>query len=262
MLKFLCTHCGGRLAIQEKYLSRLVQCPDCGQITHPMASQILADLESRGAQKKSRIRCENCGHRLGKLAKPRVWGTSVVCGPCYRELAIETAELDQAAASAEAQLHRPSIIVGVARSASGIIGSPLMLEIPAGRQLPAPIEGFNFSGPGSSASTFSNQFGTAVAGIIVGIASLIVAAYVLRSIGSIIFWMALAAVVGLLAYFVWRSVTALKAASGDTLPSEKRSPLPIAVASGIGRLCCGAGASLWRGSRRRLTGTSQIQQHA
>ncbi len=261
MLKFLCTHCGGRLAIQEKYLSRLVQCPDCGQITHPMASQILADLESRGTRKKLRIRCENCGHRLGKLAKPRVWGTSVVCGPCYRELAIETAELDQAAASAEAQLHRPSIIVGVARSASGIFSSPLMLEIPAGRQLPAPTDGFNSSGRGTSASIFSSQLGTAVAGIVVGIASLIVAAYVLRSIGSIIFWMAVAAVVGLLAYFAWRSLTVLKAASGAALPSEKRSPLPIAVASGIGRFCSGAGTSLWRG-RRRGSHPAQVEQHA
>jgi len=260
MLKFLCTHCGGRLAIQEKYLSRLVQCPDCGQITHPMASQILADLESRGARKKSRIRCENCGHRLGKLAKPRVWGTSVVCGPCYRELAIETAELDQAAASAEAHLHRPSIIAGVARSPSGILSSPLMLEIPAGRQLPAPMEGFNSSGRGTNASMFSSQLGTAVAGIVVGIASLIVAAYVLRSIGSIIFWIAVAAVVGLAAYFAWRATTVLKAASGD-MPSEKRSPLPIAVASGIGRLCYGAGTSLWRG-RRRATHAAQIEQHA
>src|SRR3569833_20166 len=104
MLKFLCTHCGGRLAIQEKYLSRLVQCPDCGQITHPMASQILADLESRGSRKKSRIRCENCGHGLGKLARPRVWGALVVCGHCYKEQAKETAEQDQEAASAEAPL--------------------------------------------------------------------------------------------------------------------------------------------------------------
>ncbi len=261
MLKFLCTHCGGRLAIQEKYLSRLVQCPDCGQITHPMASQILADLESRGMRKKSRIRCENCGHRLGKLAKPRVWGTSVVCGPCYRELAIETAEPDQAAASAEAHLHRPSIIVGVARSPSGMLSAPLMLEIPAGRQLPAPMEGFNLSGPGTNASIFSSQLGTAVAGIVVGIASLIVAAYVLRSIGSIIFWIAVAGVVGFVAYFIWRSASLLKAPSGDALPSEKRSRLPIAVASGIGRLCYGAGTSLWRG-RRRLTEPTQIEQHA
>ena len=262
MLKFLCTHCGGRLAIQEKYLSRLVQCPDCGQITHPMASQILADLESRGARKKSRIRCENCGHRLGKLAKPRVWGTSVVCGPCYRELAIETAELDQAAASAEAQLHRPSIIVGVARSPSGILSSPLMLEIPAGRHLPAPMEQTISSRPGALAAGLPAQFGTALTGLVVAIASLIVTAYVLRSIGSIILWMALAAVIGLAGYFIWRAATALKPVSDDPLLSGNRSRLPIAVASGIGRLCYGAGASLWRGSRRRSAGASQIQQHA
>lgn len=258
MLKFLCTHCGGRLAIQEKYLSRLVQCPDCGQITHPMASQILADLESRGARKKSRIRCENCGHRLGNLAKPRVWGTSVVCGPCYRELAIETAELDQAAASAEAHFHRSSIIVGVARPTSAALGSPLMLEIPTGRQLPAPMDRIKAPGPAAMVAALPAQLGTVLAGLVVGIASLIVAAYVLRSIGSIILWMALAVAVGIAIYFLWHASTALKASSANALPSENRTRLPIAVASGIGRLCYGAGASL---CRRRVASVTRVEQN-
>lgn len=262
MLKFLCTHCGGRLAIQEKYLSRLVQCPDCGHVTHPMASQILAGQESGASRKKSRIRCENCGHALGKLAKPRVWGTAVVCGPCYRELAIETAELDQAAALAESHVHRSSIIVGVARSASAGIGSPLMFEIPAGRQLPAPMNAINASGLDTSAAAFPTQLGSAVIGIVVGIASLMVAAYVLRSIGSIILWMVLAIGVGLAFYWIWRAATALKPVSNGSMPSANRSRLPIAVASGIGRLCYGAGTSLWRGTRRRLTSAPQVQEQA
>jgi len=33
--------------------------------------------------------CDNCGQSLGKLQKARRWGTSMVCGNCYRALAEE-----------------------------------------------------------------------------------------------------------------------------------------------------------------------------
>ena len=86
MLKFQCTHCRGRLAIQEKHLTRLTTCPDCGQITHPMAGEILA---ARQQQLKKRVECDNCGEPLGRLQRSRKWSESTVCGKCYRELAFE-----------------------------------------------------------------------------------------------------------------------------------------------------------------------------
>src|SRR5436305_144810 len=91
MLKFQCTHCGGRLAGQEKHLSRLAKCPDCGQITHPMAGEILA----QKPQKVAKNRCDNCARPLGRLQRPRTWAEATVCAACYRELAFEQMEQDQ-----------------------------------------------------------------------------------------------------------------------------------------------------------------------
>ena len=81
MLKFKCSHCEGRLALHPRHLGRLARCPECGGVTHPMAQEILA-----GQKPTEKTECDNCGHALGKLLKPRHWQGATVCTSCYHAL--------------------------------------------------------------------------------------------------------------------------------------------------------------------------------
>src|SRR5690242_9100521 len=89
MLKFKCSHCDGRLALHPRHLGRLARCPECGGVTHPMAQEILA-----GQKPTEKTECDNCGHALGKLLKPRHWQGATVCTSCYHALHEEEIERD------------------------------------------------------------------------------------------------------------------------------------------------------------------------
>lgn len=97
MRKFCCQECGNRIAIPPRHLGRLVCCPECGKMTHPLAEQLVGqqqqkpttpppDRGSDGPAPAAARECDNCGRSIGKLETPHVWERNVVCATCHRAL--------------------------------------------------------------------------------------------------------------------------------------------------------------------------------
>lgn len=192
MLKFHCSHCGGRLALQERHLGRLVHCPDCGGVTHPMAGEILARQKKK---EKDKVDCDNCGQALGRLQKPRRWGKCSVCGPCYRALRTEQIEQDRAISEASpmAPAARSSV---VSVRTLDLDQASAIAPLTARRQLPAPAVQAGSRSPAALILPpgLASSFRTAAMGLLVCAAAVIVAMYVLRAIGSLLLWSACVAV--------------------------------------------------------------------
>lgn len=96
MIKFRCGHCGHRIAIAPRNLGKLVSCPECGGVTHPIERHLGAShLRSHDASHC----CANCGQAIGKLQKLHLWENRIVCGGCQRKLAAEAAPASLPAAT-------------------------------------------------------------------------------------------------------------------------------------------------------------------
>jgi hypothetical protein len=88
-------------------MGRLVNCPECGGVTHPFAEQLVAGSPPETAPKKvvsaaespssagrhakvgeaHQLRhCDNCGRLIGRLEKSHVWRGNLVCLDCYAHL--------------------------------------------------------------------------------------------------------------------------------------------------------------------------------
>ncbi|HEX4796030.1 MAG TPA: hypothetical protein VH370_19740 [Humisphaera sp.] len=177
MLKFSCSHCGGRLALQERHLGRLVHCPDCGGVTHPMAGEILA--RQKPAAKNE---CDNCGQSLGKLQKARRWGASMVCGNCYRALAEDDVERELPAIGQAIPVKASVVTVGKPRASR---------TMRAALQLPGPTNQFVGSAPRAPLDwqSIARPVGTS---ILLGAAAIVVVTYIIRAIGGLLLWSAAA----------------------------------------------------------------------
>jgi ssDNA-binding Zn-finger/Zn-ribbon topoisomerase 1 len=216
MLKFHCSHCGGRLALQERHLGRLVHCPECNGITHPMAGEILARQKI-----KEKIDCENCGQPLGKLQRPRRWHQSTVCTPCYRALRLEDDGREEMAAARPIKpvAARPAL-VGVSAGRDILRPSRLLAFSPS-RQKPEHISEPRIE---SLPTDFRTMVQYVAAGIILCGAAIIVLMYVVRAIGSLLLWSAGAAVLVLAAILISRAYFALRrrfASQGNASSSPK-----------------------------------------
>jgi predicted RNA-binding Zn-ribbon protein involved in translation (DUF1610 family) len=164
MKKFICGHCGGRIAVPPKHLGRLVTCPDCGKPTHPLAADILAaartdEPTARSPAAAADRHCENCGKKIGRLEEPRVWQKHVVCAGCHEKL---TPPDNAAAASASTA---PARRRGK-RDKSPEQPTPALLEQSAvPKALPAPATTQNLPVPAEGAVVeLPAGFGRAVAG--------------------------------------------------------------------------------------------------
>jgi hypothetical protein len=102
MLKFRCQHCGQRIAVPARHLGKLVTCAECGQVTHPLAEQLVrakqsgapapapAPLAPVPAPPPAAAQCANCGKPLGNLQACATWAAQRVCMPCYHVLSSES----------------------------------------------------------------------------------------------------------------------------------------------------------------------------
>lgn len=86
MIKFQCGHCGHRIAIARRHLGKLVGCPECGQVTHPLDEHLV---NGRAKSRAASHCCANCGQTIGKLQKLHLWENKIVCGACQKKLAAE-----------------------------------------------------------------------------------------------------------------------------------------------------------------------------
>jgi predicted RNA-binding Zn-ribbon protein involved in translation (DUF1610 family) len=194
MLKFKCSHCGGRLALHPRHLGRLARCPECGGVTHPMAQQILA------RQKPcDKIECDNCGHALGKLQKPRRWEKATVCTPCF--IALRTEEAERQGLS-----HTPA--APSARVTVRTVGAPIEQmstpEFPR-RRLAAPQNHLTHN-----LSEVRAMARSAAAGLLLTVAALIVVTYVIRAMGTLLIWSAAFLLLALAGILIYRSYIALR----------------------------------------------------
>lgn len=85
-------------------MGRLVNCPECGGVTHPFAEQLVAGTHpAEGAEAPAsaapvvekqakagaghQVRhCDNCGRLIGRLEESHVWRGNLVCGDCFAKL--------------------------------------------------------------------------------------------------------------------------------------------------------------------------------
>lgn len=100
MLKFRCQHCGQRIAVPARHLGKLVTCAECGQVTHPLAEQIVNAKQAAAPPAAAPIAvapshtgaspCANCGKPIGVLQASHAWQAQRVCSPCYHALSAES----------------------------------------------------------------------------------------------------------------------------------------------------------------------------
>jgi len=196
MLKFSCSHCGGRLALQERHLGRLVHCPDCGGVTHTMAGEILARQKPA-----AKTECDNCGQALGKLQKPRRWGGSMVCGNCYRALSEEDIEREAPALGRAIPVKASIVTLSEPRTSR----SPMRAAL----QLPSPVN--QLSGSSARAQldwqSIVRPVGTS---ILLGAAAIVVVTYIIRAIGGLLLWSAAALLIVLFLLAVARLYIAIR----------------------------------------------------
>ena len=88
MIKFQCGHCGHRIAIARRHLGKLVGCPDCGLVTHPLDEHLI---KGRAKSPAASHCCANCGQTIDRLQKLHLWENKIVCGACQKKLAAEAA---------------------------------------------------------------------------------------------------------------------------------------------------------------------------
>jgi predicted RNA-binding Zn-ribbon protein involved in translation (DUF1610 family) len=102
MMKFRCQSCGHRIAVPPRMIGRLVNCPECGGVTHPLAEQLVggkppAEAETRDTVTAGQGRpatapahqvrhCDNCGRLIGRLEESHVWQGNLVCVACHAHL--------------------------------------------------------------------------------------------------------------------------------------------------------------------------------
>ena len=84
MLKFRCQHCGQRIAVPARHLGKLVTCAECGQVTHPLAEQIVKAKQAAAPVPAAPMTavaspCANCGKPIGVLQATHAWQAQRVC---------------------------------------------------------------------------------------------------------------------------------------------------------------------------------------
>lgn len=95
MMKFRCQSCGHRIAVPPRMMGRLVNCPECGGVTHPLAEQLVGGKPAADPEKAPaapavaahQVRhCDNCGRLIGRLELSHVWQGNLVCVACHANL--------------------------------------------------------------------------------------------------------------------------------------------------------------------------------
>ena len=120
MLKFRCQHCGQRIAVPARHLGKLVTCAECGQVTHPLAEQLVkakqpaAPARATAAPPAPAASCANCGKPIGMLQATSTWEAQRVCVPCYHALSADSSLAGAARAV-------PALVTRVAAPAPPVI---------------------------------------------------------------------------------------------------------------------------------------------
>ena len=105
-MKFKCQSCGHRIAVPPRMMGRLVNCPECGGVTHPFAEQLVAGTKSdpppaeapanalSGSGRQAKVgtahqvrHCDNCARLIGRLEESHVWRGNLICVECHGKLA-------------------------------------------------------------------------------------------------------------------------------------------------------------------------------
>jgi hypothetical protein len=131
MTRFRCGHCGSRLVMLNRHLSKMVACHACGRATHPAGKAIVrpgAIAKTPAAATPAARACANCGTAIGKLQIPRDWRGQAVCHPCHGKLTTE-----HAPPAPQRQLRVNGRVVSAAAGPGAPAGPRLVA--PAGAQL-------------------------------------------------------------------------------------------------------------------------------
>jgi hypothetical protein len=148
--RFRCEHCGNRLVMQKRHMSRIVACHACGHATHPLAKR-LADSRASASPP-----CANCGEVIGKLQSRQTWAGQTVCRPCWNRLTLE-----HGPATKEVQ---PSGPVAVAKPL------PAGVELSAAPLVPLLLVGFSGAAFFAAISSVSSIGGFAAAILLIAAA--------------------------------------------------------------------------------------------
>lgn len=215
MMKFCCERCGGRIAVPPRHLNRLVRCPDCGNVTHPLAGDILT-LHKTAVKTAKRNKprtdrpakpspaatstaapaaatettakngkpdaappppdCANCGRVIGRLEKPGQWEGKTVCPTCAETLARQ-------AQPAPAVVRVPAVRVGA-------VDDP-----------PASLT----SGVRKAANDVRNGLLWVLVSMGVAVGLLYLAVALIKSLGGLLTLAAVLAIVIVAAYFLYRA---------------------------------------------------------
>lgn len=194
MVRFTCIHCGNRIAVNDRYMDRLAQCPECGGLTHPLAHQLVeARKQTEAASAKADPQpppCGNCGGPIGKLQTPLEWDGHQICSACHRELSLAKAAAEAPPAapmSAQPMLPAPAVVQPSAQ--------PVVIESPG-----------QFS---RKANDLSIIVRTVALGLCAAAAGLYLVVTILSQLGSLLFWGAIIALAAGAVYWgrkVWLQV--------------------------------------------------------
>jgi predicted RNA-binding Zn-ribbon protein involved in translation (DUF1610 family) len=206
MMKFRCQSCGHRIAVPPRMMGRLVNCPECGGVTHPFAEQLVAGAKStevataeapavnapssaRRPEKTAaahQVRhCDNCGRLIGRLEQSHLWRGNLVCPDCHPHLPHEDA------APTKLTKRRP------AKAAQAVVApAATKVQVLAARRMPR-AEDMPPDNP-RPPSRFSLFLATKPARAILALCSLGLAIYFVYSFVQVIGLMANLLVVGLL----------------------------------------------------------------
>lgn len=230
MVRFQCIHCGGRIAVNQRQLSRVARCPECGGVTHPLAadlarSQSPTDAKPHRAPDRSAAPaasprsdcCANCGGAVGRLQKPRTWEGQTVCPACHRELADEERGTDNRSDNARSAPGR-----SVVSRDQSLAATESVLVVPSRHASPEPGRRESIPGaPGQRAfiesaprahgpSDLALALRSAGMGLFTLALALLLIVVILHSIGILLAWGVFAIGMLMAVYWVRRGVLVVR----------------------------------------------------
>jgi hypothetical protein len=210
MVRFRCIHCKGSLA----------RCPECGGVTHPLAEHLLAP-PTQTATAFTRLHspspdCANCAQPLGKLETPRKWNGHVVCGPCHRTLADESAGVTHVTALPIRGSDRLQL-----QNESNRASRPGAIRVDARDPAPARL-------PTSIAIDLRTLAGFFVASVLAA-ATIYLVITIIHSIGVLISWATIGVFALLFTYGIRRAIRAVRRRFGALRPAASALPMRAVV---------------------------------
>lgn len=198
MMKFRCQSCGHRIAVPPRMMGRLVNCPECGGVTHPLAEQLVAGGRPAAEPDKApappataaahQVRhCDNCGRLIGRLELSHVWQGNLVCVTCHANLPHAAgAPAGKVAAAVEGKVAKP-----VASRAEAQV-------VNARRLVPSPSRGGAATPMAASPSRASLFLATRPARVLLALCTLGLAIYFVYSFVQVVGLLTNLVVVGVL----------------------------------------------------------------